>query len=316
MMVETVKLGWPHARELTARLPSVRGRIMLNANLAPITWFRVGGPAEVLFAPADELDLAEFLSNLERDIDVTILGIGSNVLIRDFGVSGVVIRLGRGFSDIVLEADYCVRVGCSVPDKKLAAFTARNELAGFSFFQGIPGTLGGALRMNAGANGVETAEKLIEVNAVDRAGIVRRLTAKQMGFGYRHSGVGDDVVFTSAMLQGAPGNEGIIRKEMAEVQSHRENSQPIRERTGGSTFKNPLGESAWKLIDRAGCRGLVVGGAEVSEKHCNFLINTGNATAGDLERLGEIVRARVMETCGVQLAWEIKRIGSGPQLGV
>ena len=297
---------------LLDRLPAVRGRLEPEQPLAPITWFRVGGPAEVLFTPADTDDLAAFLRELPEDVAVTVIGVGSNLLVRDHGVRGVVVRLGRGFSGLeVLDGDR-VRVGAAVPDKMLAGFALRNGLAGFSFYHGIPGAVGGALRMNAGANGFETRERLVSVEAVDRSGTVHTLSLDDMGLSYRHSSAPADLIFTSAVYQGTPASEEEIRTAMDAVQEHREAAQPIRERTGGSTFKNPDGHKAWELIDAAGCRGLEIGGAHVSEKHCNFLINSGSATAHDLELLGETVRARVKATSGVTLEWEIKRIGDGP----
>jgi len=302
------------AETLSRRLPPVRGRLSFSAPLAPITWFRVGGTADVLFSPADEQDLAEFLASLPDDVPLTVIGVGSNILVRDLGVRGVVVRLGRGFAELAVEDGDIVRVGAAVPDKKLAGFALRSGLAGFSFLHGIPGTLGGAVKMNAGANGMETRERLIEARVVDRHGGIRTLTNRAMAFGYRHSALADDMVVTSARFRGAAAGAQEIRAAMDEVQEHREAAQPIRERTGGSTFKNPDSHSAWRLIDAAGCRGLRIGGAQVSEKHCNFLINTGAATAADLERLGETVRRRVLETSGVRLEWEIKRIGMGAEI--
>ncbi len=306
--------AWPQAESLARRLPQVRGRIAIEAPLAPITWFRVGGPAEILFAPADEEDLSAFLANLPEDIAVTVIGIGSNLLVRDYGVAGVVIRLGRGFAGLSIEDEIFVRVGTSVPDRKLAAFGFRNQIGGFSFYHGIPGSIGGALRMNAGANGMETRERLVQARGVDRAGRVHVFTNERMGFSYRHSSVPDDVVLTSALFKGEKSNPDTIRAAMDEVQDHRERAQPTRECTGGSTFKNPEDNSAWRLIDAAGCRGLTRGGAQVSQKHCNFLINTGDATAADLEGLGETVCRRVFETSSVKLEWEIRRIGTGPEV--
>ena len=303
--------GWPNAEALARRLPEVRGRVEVNVALAPITWFRVGGPAEILYTPQDEEDLARFLTDLDDDIDVTVIGIGSNLLVRDRGVPGVVVRLGRGFSQLETVEPCRIRVGAAVPDKKLAAFAARSRLGGFAFYHGIPGTLGGALKMNAGAHGRETCEVVTEVRAIDRRGRLHVFDAEAMGFGYRKSAIQDDMVLTAALVEGMPAQEDEIRAEMEAVQDHREAAQPIRERTGGSTFKNPPGQSAWKLIDAAGCRGLAVGGAQVSQKHTNFLINTGEATAGDLELLGESVRRRVFEASGVRLEWEIRRIGRG-----
>ena len=288
----------------------VRGRLTPNAEIAPFTWFRVGGPAELLFQPADADDLALFLTRLDPAVPVTVIGVGSNLLVRDGGIAGVTIRLSaKGFGQTVREAGDRIRVGAALPDKRLAAFALEQGLGGFAFYHGVPGTVGGALRMNAGANGVETRERLVEANAVDRAGHRVTLANADMGFTYRHSAAPDDLIFTDALFQGLPSDAATIRAEMDAVQTHRETAQPIREKTGGSTFTNPPGNKAWQLIDAAGCRGLHVGGAMVSEMHCNFLINTGAATALDLERLGETVRRRVLESSGVRLEWEIKRVG-------
>ncbi len=289
---------------------AVRGRLTENAPLAPFTWFRVGGPAELLFQPADADDLALFLEKLNPEIPVTVIGVGSNLLVRDGGIEGVVIRLSaKGFGHAVVEEGDRIRAGTALPDKRLAAFALEQGLAGFAFYHGIPGTLGGALRMNAGANDGETRACLVEVHAVDRQGGRHVLSNDEMGFTYRHSAAPDDLIFTEAVFQGAPAPQAEIRAAMDAVEEHRERAQPIREKTGGSTFTNPPGGKAWQLIDAAGCRGLTVGGAMVSEMHCNFLINTGDATATDLERLGETVRARVLASSGVHLDWEIRRVG-------
>ena len=289
---------------------AVRGRLTADAPLAPFTWFRVGGPAELLFQPADTDDLALFLQNLNPEIPVTVIGVGSNLLVRDGGIDGVVIRLSaKGFGHAVVAPGNRIRAGMALPDKRLAAFALAEGLAGFAFYHGIPGTLGGALRMNAGANDGETRACLVEVHAVDRQGGRHVLSNDEMGFTYRHSAAPDDLIFTEAVFQGRPADRAEIRAAMDAVEAHRERAQPIREKTGGSTFTNPPGGKAWQLIDAAGCRGLAIGGAMVSEMHCNFLINTGAATATDLERLGETVRARVLATGGVRLDWEIKRVG-------
>jgi UDP-N-acetylmuramate dehydrogenase len=294
---------------LRARMPELRGRLIANQPLAELTWFRVGGPAQVLFIPEDENDLAYFLAHLPVDVPVTTVGLGSNLIIRGGGVPGVVIRLGRGFSDIAIESGARVRVGTAVPDVKVARAAQDASIAGLSFMRGIPGAVGGALRMNGGAYGGETKDVLIEARGVDRAGRVRTFTNAEMHYTYRHCGAPDDVVFTEALLQGTPGDKTVIAAEMDKITESREATQPIKSRTGGSTFKNPPGRKAWQLIDAAGCRGLRNGGAQVSEMHCNFLINLGNATAADIETLGETVRARVKATSGVDLEWEIKRIG-------
>jgi UDP-N-acetylmuramate dehydrogenase len=299
---------------LTRVMPGLRGRLIEGANLSEITWFRVGGPADVLFNPADEDDLVYFIKNKPNDVPITVVGLGSNLLVRDGGIPGVVIRLGRGFADVKPEAGSRVRAGAAVPDVKVARAAADAAIAGLSFYRGIPGSIGGALRMNAGAHGSETTDVLIEARAVDPQGRVHRLSHADMGFTYRHCGVSADWIFTQALYQGRPGVTADILKEMDEVAAYREANQPIKERTGGSTFKNPPGHSSWKLIDAAGCRGLQIGGAKVSEMHCNFLINATNATASDIERLGETVRAKVKAQSGVQLEWEIIRLGN-PKAG-
>lgn len=293
---------------LIERMPPVRGRLTADAPLAPVTWFRVGGPAEVMFRPADADDLADFLAALPADVPVTVIGVASNLLIRDGGVPGVVIRLGRDFAIVTAEGTR-VTAGAGALDLNVA-LTARDAgIAGLEFLSGIPGTLGGALRMNAGAYGRETREVLVEAEGVTRSGERVRYDTAAMGFTYRHSAVPADVILTRAVLQGQPGEPAEIAGRMDEIAAKRAESQPVRARTGGSTFTNPPGQKAWELIDKAGCRGLRIGDAQVSEKHCNFLLNLGNATAADLESLGETVRARVLETSGVTLDWEIKRIG-------
>jgi UDP-N-acetylmuramate dehydrogenase len=294
---------------LRAAMPELRGRLIANAPLAPFTWFRVGGPAQLLFTPADEADLAYFLALLPAEIPVTPIGVGSNLIVRDGGVPGVVVRLSpRGFGAIVADGE-SVRAGTAALDKKVAEAAGAAGIAGLEFYFGIPGTIGGALTMNAGANGGETKDVLVEAVALTRAGDRRVFTNAEMKFVYRGHGVGNEVIFTSALLRGRIDTHDAIRTRMQAVQSHRETAQPIRQKTGGSTFRNPPGASAWKLIDAAGCRGLRVGGAQVSELHCNFLINTGDATAHDIETLGETVRARVKAQSGVELQWEIKRLG-------
>ncbi len=295
--------------DLQARLPDLKGRLAAGTVLADITWFRVGGAAQALFTPADEADLAYFLSRIPADLPVTVVGLGSNLLVRDGGVPGVVIRLGRGFASVAAEAGNRIRSGTAVPDVKVARAAADAGVAGLAFYRGIPGSIGGALRMNAGAHGRETKDVLISARAVDRRGKLHTLSLADMGFTYRHSDVPDDYILTEALFQGTPGDPAAILREMEEVADYREKNQPIRERTGGSTFKNPPGHSAWKLIDEAGCRGLRVGGAKVSEMHCNFLINDAGATAEDIERLGETVRARVKGRTGISLQWEIIRLG-------
>jgi UDP-N-acetylmuramate dehydrogenase len=294
--------------ELKARLPQLRGRLLANQPLGEFTWFRVGGPAQAFFMPEDDNDLAYFLRNLPADIPVTVIGAGSNLIVRDGGVAGVVVRLGRGFNEVRIEEGHRVVAGSAMFDAMVARAAQKAGIAGLAFLSGIPGTIGGALRMNAGAYGGETKDVLIEARGVDRAGNLRSYSNAEMGFSYRHCGVPEDVIFTSATLQGRAGDAEAIAAEMAEIKRKREESQP-RNRTGGSTFKNPPGHSAWKLVDEAGCRGLKVGQAQVSELHSNFLISLDGATAADIETLGETVRARVKEKSGIELEWEIKRIG-------
>ena len=297
---------------LLKRLPHVRGRLSPNRSLKELTWFRVGGPAEVLFSPADEEDLAGFLAQLDEDIPVTVIGVGSNLLVRDGGVPGVVIRLGRGFNAISLEgdpADCLIRAGAMALDVKVAKFALEHGIEGLTFLRGIPGTIGGALRMNAGAHGGELKDVLVRARAVDRRGRVHEVGVDELGMSYRHTEAPEDWIFTSALLRGRPGEKEEIARHMEEIQAMRERAQPIRARTGGSTFRNPEGGKAWELIDAAGMRGVRVGGAKVSEKHCNFLVNEGGATAAEIEALGELVRALVRETSGVELHWEIRRIG-------
>lgn len=296
--------------DLKAAMPELRGRLLANQPLADLTWFRVGGPAQVLFMPDDESDLAYFLAHLPQDIPVTVIGLGSNLIVRDGGVPGVVIRLGRGFSAVTVEKGSRVRAGTAVPDVKVARVAQEAGIAGLSFYRGIPGGIGGALRMNGGAYGRETKDALIGARGVDRSGQIRVFRNGDMGYSYRHCGVGEDIIFTEAVFQGEPGDRDAIALEMNAITDAREASQPIKSRTGGSTFKNPPGHKAWQLIDAAGCRGLRIGDAQVSEMHCNFLLNLGAATAADIETLGETVRQRVKETSGVELAWEIKRIGT------
>jgi len=293
---------------LIERLPPVRGRLTENVPLAPITWFRAGGAAEIMFRPADVDDLAGFLARKPADVPVTVIGVASNLLVRDGGVDGVVIRLGRGFVDIRIDGA-TVEAGAGALDLNVALACREAGVAGLEFMSGIPGTVGGGLRMNAGAYGREFKDVLRQAMALDGAGNKHVLPLAALGLSYRHSGVAEDWILVQAVFAGGPGDAAAIGRRMGEIQAARESSQPIRARTGGSTFANPPGHKAWELIDRAGCRGLARGGAMVSEKHANFLINTGTATAADLEGLGEDVRRRVRETCGVTLEWEIRRIG-------
>jgi UDP-N-acetylmuramate dehydrogenase len=301
------------APDLLAGLPPVRGRLTADAALAGITWFRVGGPAEIMFRPADREDLATFLAGKPADLPVTVIGVGSNLLVRDGGVPGVVIRLGREFARIAAEGEQ-VRAGAAALDLNVAIAARDAGLTGLEFLSGIPGTIGGALRMNGGAYGREMTDVLVEGEALDGSGRLHRLTHKDFGFSYRHCDLPEDWIFTGALLQGRRDEPRAIQARMAEIQKAREESQPIRTRTGGSTFANPTtpeahGRKAWQLVDEAGCRGLRIGGAQVSERHCNFLITTGDATAADIETLGEEVRRRVKAKTGVTLEWEIRRIG-------
>jgi UDP-N-acetylmuramate dehydrogenase len=293
---------------LIDRLPRVRGRLSENAPLAPQTWFRVGGPAEILFRPADVEDLAGFLAARPRDIPVTVLGVASNLLVRDGGIAGVVVRLGRGFVEIACTGTD-VEAGAGALDLNVALSAGMAGIAGLEFMSGIPGTIGGGLRMNAGAYGAEFKDVLAQAEALDANGKRVKLTPQEMGLSYRHSGVPENWIFIGAHFRGIPGDPKAIGERMAAIQAAREASQPIRARTGGSTFANPPGHKAWELIDRAGCRGLRRGGAMVSEQHTNFLINTGGATAADIEALGEEVRRRVHDRSGITLEWEIRRIG-------
>jgi UDP-N-acetylmuramate dehydrogenase len=295
--------------ELRRAMPDLRGRLTANAPMADITWFRAGGPAEILFSPADEKDLAYFIQHKPNDLPVFVVGLGSNLLVRDGGVPGVVIRLGRAFGDVKAEPGHRVRAGTIVPDVKVARAAADAGIDGLAFYRGIPGSIGGALRMNAGAHGGETKDILIEARAIDPAGRIHVLSNADMGFTYRHCAIPNDWIFTEALYQGTAGEPADILKKMDEVAAYREANQPIKDRTGGSTFKNPPGHSSWKLVDAAGCRGLRIGGAKVSEMHCNFLINDQNATGEDIETLGETVRARVKAQSGIQLEWEIIRLG-------
>lgn len=298
------------AQDLPGLMRGLRGRLTFDQPLAATTWFRVGGTAEAMFSPADEEDLAAFLQQLPREIPVSTIGLASNMIIRDGGVPGVTLRMGgRAFGAIVQENGERLRAGAAAPDMRVAKAAAEAGIEGLAFYRGIPGSIGGALRMNAGAHGGETTDVLVEAGGFDRAGNKVRFSHDEMGFSYRHCSVDEAIIFTSALFQGRLGERAAIEADMARITATREAAQPIREKTGGSTFRNPAGGKAWQLIDRAGCRGLVMGDAQVSEMHCNFLINRGHATAADIEALGEEVRRRVMEQSGVMLHWEIKRVG-------
>ncbi|HAX90668.1 MAG TPA: UDP-N-acetylenolpyruvoylglucosamine reductase [Rhodospirillaceae bacterium] len=293
---------------LLEQMPPVRGKMAANAPLKDQTWFRVGGPAEVLFRPEDFDDLAAFLNGCPKDVPLTVIGAASNLLIRDGGVAGVVIKLGPAFASITAEGDK-IKAGAAAMDVNIARAAQKEGIAGLEFFSGIPGTLGGALRMNAGAHGSEVKDVVQSISALDRHGNKHTMTPKEMGFAYRHSDAPADWIFTGAILQGRTEDIDIITERMSFLGQTRGESQPVRERTGGSTFANPKKHKAWELIDKAGCRGLKMGGAMVSDKHCNFLINTGSATAADIEALGEEVRRRVLEEFDIELRWEIRRIG-------
>lgn len=318
---DTLSSGFASAEHTLTQLPEVRGRYSTNENLAQSTWFRVGGPAEVLFKPADEEDLQFFLQNCPIDIPVTILGVASNVIVRDGGIPGVVVRLGREFATMKMDENDAtiIHVGAANLDMNVALFAQRNAVAGLEFLSGIPGTVGGALRMNAGCYGKELRDVLIDAVAYDRHGVRHVATADDMNMQYRHTDAPSDWIFVSCRVRGEAGDAVAIKAHMDDIKARREASQPIRERTGGSTFANPgrdepslqeqnLG-SAWQVVDQSGCRGLMVGDAQMSEKHANFMINTGNASAADLEALGELVREKAKEKTGIELRWEIKRIG-------
>ena len=293
---------------LIGRLPPIRGVLEENADSSRFTWFRTGGPAEVLYNPADPDDLAAFLMSCPGDIPLTVIGVGSNLLVRDGGIGGVVIRLGRGFAGSRIE-NGAIFAGGGLSDVRVASTARRAGLGGLEFLSGIPGTIGGAVRMNAGAYGKEIKDVLIDATVLGRDGSCRVWSAQQLGFSYRCVELDDEAIVIGARLRTKPADPGLVGARMDEIRLNREASQPLRTRTGGSTFRNPPGEKAWVLIDRSGCRGLRRGGAMVSEKHCNFLVNTGGASATDIEGLGEHVRQRVRAETGVTLAWEIRRIG-------
>ena len=296
------------------RLPEVRGKLSENVPLAPYTWLRVGGAAQVLFLPKDTADLASFLAGTPLDIPVQVLGVASNTLVRDGGVPGVTVRLGPAFAEVKHFDEFYISAGAACLDAKLAKMAGAYSIGGLEFYSGIPGTIGGALRMNAGCYGGETKDVLFEVIALDRRGRQQLMGVKEMEYSYRNSGAPSDLIFIEALFKGYERHPELIFTQMARIKEDREKSQPIRERTGGSTFKNPDpnlsdGRGAWKLIHDAGGRGLKVGGATMSGKHCNFMINEKNATAADLELLGETIRKKVKESQGVELSWEVRRIG-------
>jgi UDP-N-acetylmuramate dehydrogenase len=294
---------------LLKRLPAVRGRLTPDAPLGHLTWFGVGGAAQVLFKPEDRDDLVQFIQDCPADIPVTVIGVASNLIIRDGGIPGVVIRLGREFAEIKPDGDNIIYAGAASLDLNVALTAAKHGIAGLEFLSGIPGTIGGALRMNAGAYLGEIKNALITADVLFRDGSIRQMTADDMQMSYRRNALPADVIFLGCRLQGMTGNAAEIQARMDDIKTKRAETQPIKSKTGGSTFANPDGNSAWKVIDAAGMRGFKIGGAEMSMLHCNFMINTGDATAADLERLGEEVRKRVAENSGVMLRWEIKRIG-------
>ncbi|MGV8938801.1 MAG: UDP-N-acetylmuramate dehydrogenase [Allorhizobium sp.] len=296
---------------LGSGITELRGRLTPDAPMDRVTWFQAGGLAELMFQPHDTDDLVAFLKLVPESVPITVVGVGSNLLVRDGGIPGVVIRLSaKGFGQVELAGDNRIRAGAICPDKYVAAMAMDHGIGGFHFYYGIPGSIGGAARMNAGANGGQTADRVVEVEAVDRRGNLHTLSNADMGYSYRHSTAGEDLIFTSVLFEGYPQDKAKIRADMDAVRHHRETVQPIKEKTGGSTFKNPEGHSAWELIDKAGCRGLMIGGAQMSALHCNFMINVGHASGYDLEYLGETVRRQVFEHSGVKLEWEIKRVGS------
>jgi UDP-N-acetylmuramate dehydrogenase len=288
--------------------PHTRGRIRANADLSKTSWFGVGGAAEFLFRPEDEADLALMLSQKPAAMPLTVLGAASNVIIRDGGIEGLVIRLGKGFAECTAQNDRII-VGAASLSFNAASLAQQNGIGGLEFLVGIPGSMGGVLRMNGGAYGTQLSDVLIEAHALDEKGGKHILSPEQLHYTYRHCGLPEGWIFTGAVLQGKKEQAGVVKDCIDKISAEREKTQPIRSKTGGSTFKNPEGYKAWQLVDAAGCRGLMVGGAQMSELHCNFMVNTGNATAADLENLGEEVRRRVFEKSGIQLEWEIKRIG-------
>jgi len=288
--------------------PAVRGKLELDAPLGKLTWFGVGGMADMLFSPADADDLADFLQSIPHNMPVMTLGVGSNLLIRDGGIAGAVIRPGKKFAAIYCEGNDII-AGAGAPDIAVAGVARDAGLSGLEFLRGIPGTIGGAVRMNAGAYGREISDILLSAEVMDRAGNRRTLSPAELQFSYRHSALSDDMICISARFRGIPGDKNDIARKMQQIADEREVSQPLRTRTGGSTFKNPEGIKAWQVIDGAGCRGVARGGARVSQKHCNFLINEGNASARDIEELGEEIRRRVMNNSGVELEWEIRIVG-------
>jgi len=298
---------------LQDQLPKVRGKYRFGFPLAKSTWFQVGGNADILFKPEDPEDLSHFLKNKPKNLPCLVLGVCSNLIIRDGGFKGCVIKLGRNFANIKVENNKAennkIIAGSSALDFNVAKFSAENNISGLEFLVGVPGTIGGALAMNAGAYNREVKDCLVSAKAIDGKGNILEISNEEFGFQYRKNNLPKDLIFIEATFEGEIQDKDSITKRMNDISTSREESQPVREKTGGSTFRNPEGYKAWKLIDEAGCRGLKIGGAQVSEKHCNFLINTGSATAKDLENLGDEVKRKVKEKSGIELVWEIKRIG-------
>ncbi len=290
-------------------LPSTTGEYRENYPLAQLTWFKVGGAADVLFKPLDTNDLSHFLKNKPKDLQITILGAGSNIIIRDGGIEGVVIRLGRGFAGIEILSGNKLKIGSSSLNYNIAQFCYQNSIKGFEFLIGIPGTAGGGIAMNAGAYGREYKDIVTHIEALDPEGNLHIIKNEEAGFNYRSNKLPRDLIFTSIICDYEQGEQAVIKAMMTEIVSAREASQPVREKTGGSTFANPTGHKAWQLIDQAGMRGARIGDAMISDKHCNFMINCGNASAKDLENLGELAIANVLALFGVDLKWEIKRVG-------
>lgn len=305
-------MGKVFGREMIDNLPKIRGSYRENFQLANVTWFGVGGKADILFKPEDVEDLAKFLREKPADLDYMVLGVGSNLLVRDGGIRGTVIRLGREFTKITHEGEELI-VGAGALDVNVSKYCLEHSLAGLEFLSGIPGVIGAAIAMNAGAYGDETANHLIKVEALDQNGNLVILSKEDCGFKYRGNSLNTKLIFTKAYFKVTTGDKKIIQEKIANIQHQRESSQPIRSKTGGSTFKNPSDAKAWALIDQAGCRGMQVGDAVMSSKHCNFLINLGTATAKDIEELGEKVRKKVFENSGIMLEWEIKIVGSNDQ---
>jgi UDP-N-acetylmuramate dehydrogenase len=290
-------------------LPIIRGEYTDNAPLSHYTWFKVGGSADILYKPYDPEDLSSFLKQLDKTIPITIIGAGSNIIIRDSGIEGITIRLGRNFNNVEILSDNLIKVGASMLNFNLTSFGADNEIGGLEFLSGIPGSIGGGISMNAGSYGKEFKDIIDEIEVLDRNGNSSIIKNEEIKFSYRSNGLADGLIFISATIKCYKDSRDNIKKQINEISEKRKQTQPVKEKTGGSSFGNPENDSAWKLIDKVGLRGYCIGGAKFSEKHCNFMINTGNATGSDLENLGELARSRVLEKFGIDLKWEIKRLG-------